>query len=949
MTNPGFEGLSGALSQGAALTSPTPATAPIGDGAAGYLNISPNGAPEMYTLVYAPEVKIIIAHRGVEYDVSNDIVGWSLRRAEDSVASLVFRCTNKTVDSNPKNLRYNQLFDRMDKITVWAKRTNWIQLMTGFLDSVPHVQLYPGTVNFRASCTLKRAMHTWWDPGLLSAADIFDQSNSSFIGGVEQMDAGLGTLLRRVLVNVGRWRPDQVHVQRFPMGYYRFMEQQMTSMASANKKHVESFRELLLGSGDTSGGTGRAAGRQTDITRGSYPVGPTAILERQLQVIAAVDEMGMGPDTRDMAASQGLQQAATGGADYRDRPAWQAQEELGRNWNESAMKSDAAIHCFMTVMVESPGWLMYANNAVPESLTFPHDAIGSDHDSVGLFQQRPGWGSVADRMNPRASAIMFLQKLNTMDWRNADRGTMCQAVQVSAFPEKYKLMEQAAIEAVRALRLGNMPDGVDGSVTNSLGPGATAIGVNPAPINPGSALTTGTSIATQNGTPSLAGTGELIGRPKFDTQGAINFAMTRIGTPYEWGGTGPLTYDCSGFTQACYRSIGIDIGRNTTVQKTRGVAVTPETAVPGDLIFPVENDHVVMYLGGGMMIDAAGDGQPVATRPIWFNQRAATWRHYPPAEYGGPGPAPFDPAPLGPGAIPGTVGVGANGGTYQTGASEPIARNLFSYQFEPGMFANSVSQLFGGSMEDREKAFMNDQPLIQTVASFAKAGMRRFQSAPNGDFVAYYPDYFGLDGKDAVLKLRDIEMKNVQIDFNDDALTTHVYVAGSVDGRGAGGDAIQGMLQTMGVATVENMWLLSRMIQAAPRIGGELVASGQDIMLRYGARPFTQSASNIRSGPMEFLLAVQVFMTKWAEQYSTQIELTFMPELFPGMRIELEGHNLQVYVTEVIHSGDYENGFTTTATIMAPSSTVMRSMAAATQYNPDDRLDIDGSASEWFW
>ncbi|HAT6570441.1 TPA: hypothetical protein JAK12_002988, partial [Corynebacterium striatum] len=42
-----------------------------------------------------------------------------------------------------------------------------------------------------------------------------------------------------------------------------------------------------------------------------------------------------------------------------------------------------------TALVESGNPMkMWANNAVPESLKYKHDAVGSDHDSVGLFQQR---------------------------------------------------------------------------------------------------------------------------------------------------------------------------------------------------------------------------------------------------------------------------------------------------------------------------------------------------------------------------------------------------------------------------------------------------------------------------------------------------------------------------------------------------------------------------------
>jgi hypothetical protein len=45
------------------------------------------------------------------------------------------------------------------------------------------------------------------------------------------------------------------------------------------------------------------------------------------------------------------------------------------------------------------------------------------------------------------------------------------------------------------------------------------------------------------------------------------------------------------------------------------------------------------------------------------------------------------------------------------------------------------------------------------------------------------------------------------------------------------------------------------------------------------------------------------------------------------MRLHLREHNLQVYVSEVTHSGDFESGFTTSMTIMAPSNPNIRKMA----------------------
>ncbi|QMU18999.1 phage tail protein [Gordonia rubripertincta] len=111
----------------------------------------------------------------------------------------------------------------------------------------------------------------------------------------------------------------------------------------------------------------------------------------------------------------------------------------------------AAIIGVATGLVESGDPMkMWANNAVPESLKFPHDAVGSDHDSIGLFQQRSsGWGSVADRMDPHRSAASFYNALvKVPGWETMDMGAAAQAVQRSAFPGKYAQKMGRATELV---------------------------------------------------------------------------------------------------------------------------------------------------------------------------------------------------------------------------------------------------------------------------------------------------------------------------------------------------------------------------------------------------------------------------------------------------------------------------------------------------------------------
>ena len=114
--------------------------------------------------------------------------------------------------------------------------------------------------------------------------------------------------------------------------------------------------------------------------------------------------------------------------------------EIARKAKDMRLDKLAAKIGLATALVESGNPLkMWANRAVPESLKYRHDAVGSDYDSVGLFQQRDNgaWGTVKQRMTPYDSAGMFFDKLKGFDYHAMDPGAAAQKVQVSAFPDRY--------------------------------------------------------------------------------------------------------------------------------------------------------------------------------------------------------------------------------------------------------------------------------------------------------------------------------------------------------------------------------------------------------------------------------------------------------------------------------------------------------------------------------
>ena len=210
--------------------------------------------------------------------------------------------------------------------------------------------------------------------------------------------------------------------------------------------------------------------------------------------------------------------------------------------------------------------------------------------------------------------------------------------------------------------------------------------------------------------------------------------------------------------------------------------------------------------------------------------------------------------------------------------------------------------------------------MLGAFQTLARGSLRSFQSAPNGDFVAWFPDWFGAWGKTPVFEIRNIELIDLKFKLSDGPLATHVMVAG--DTQGPEGSYFNGMIGPVeymtshGMVTVENGRLMSAMLGNATPDSQQIDVN--EFMGIFGLRPLVQDAPEIWDHRWELLKGIQVFMEKWTQQYSSTLECTFMPELFPGMRVRLVDHNLEFYVATVTHNGNRQSGFTTTAQVMCP-------------------------------
>lgn len=126
---------------------------------------------------------------------------------------------------------------------------------------------------------------------------------------------------------------------------------------------------------------------------------------------------------------------------------------------------DGIVVALMAALTESRLRMLANTGTYPATGALPHDGDGSDHDSIGLFQMRPaaGWGTPTDLMDTTYQARAFFGGqagpnrgsprglLDIPGWQSLSRGAAAQAVEVSAYPDRYAAYEPVAVAIVDAL------------------------------------------------------------------------------------------------------------------------------------------------------------------------------------------------------------------------------------------------------------------------------------------------------------------------------------------------------------------------------------------------------------------------------------------------------------------------------------------------------------------
>lgn len=848
------------------------------------------------TLVYSPDVRIVIEGT----DVSADSIGGSINRITGGASSVTFTLSNK-------GLRYNNRFRRMDRVAIWMKRINWVLVFTGYLDLVPGLQLYPSTVTFKASCTIKRLLHMWWDPALDPSLALLQQTKVPFgelaaasAGTVPAEEntaddgvtvppvttppttpntGGIGPLLP------GLGLPSDTFDTPPATGNLNPADGQNASTQQKDTGLGNMLKEIMVKVGGWE---------LDDVKVQQFPSSFLGYLEGEIPNLE-----NLAPEALELFKKMFGYDEATGSSAGTGSGGGGLGEStftsIGPPANGSAYSDDELVW-----IVKNGGW------------TGDDIAIG-----VAIIKAESGGKpSAVNAANNNGSVDKGLWQINTIHdatfpgenrfdpavstklAREVYKGAGWQAWSTYSFHGTYAQHMDAARAAVARGGVAPPTSGATSTGTPSATPAPKAPTGLPSGI-PGGGTSTGGTTPTKD--PNMPNTAAM----------SIQDAMIAV-VKYKFpgpndGGVFTITSKSRGEPGSYH-----DYSENKAIDISNGGdAGTPEMKSLAQWIY--EN-----FLGKGCLElihspfnHNIGDDADVGDGMSTYYNPGTMAQHRNHVHWAMAGVVSADGTSSAP-----SVNGGAGGGSSASAFQNKLAKNIFTYMFNPEGFRSELATQLTGRY-----ASINDEPLFKVVKAICEAGMREFQSSPDGKFLAFYPDYFGLDGTAPALKLEDVEMKDVRIDINDDALTTHVFTMGSSDVASGAMQSDIGYMSSSGVVTIEDEWLFKKATEGSYFQAED--GTAEDLLARYGVRPLMKQYPNIyQPGNPEtmLLVAIKLFMQKWAEQYQTSVEFTFMPDMFPGTRVELVGHDLIVYVKSVTHNWHFEQGFSTSAQVMAPMS-----------------------------
>ncbi|MET3452528.1 MULTISPECIES: C40 family peptidase [Curtobacterium] len=97
----------------------------------------------------------------------------------------------------------------------------------------------------------------------------------------------------------------------------------------------------------------------------------------------------------------------------------------------------------------------------------------------------------------------------------------------------------------------------------------------------------------------------------------VSTALQYMGDPYVEGGASHQGIDCSGLTMVAYAAVGIPLVHYVPTQDAAATTIPESEAKAGDLVVYDNEDHVGIFLGDGLVLQAPHPGDPVDIVPMY--------------------------------------------------------------------------------------------------------------------------------------------------------------------------------------------------------------------------------------------------------------------------------------------------------------------------------------------
>lgn len=861
----------------------------------------------MATLLYSPEVRVHVEIAdGSILDVSADLASCDLTLTENAVNTFNFVLNNN-------RRKYDRVFTPNDRVVVQMKRIKWLQVFSGYLDSVPFFSVYPRKVPLAASDTLKRLKYRYWDSGAdasiqLLMADGSDPNDS------RAQDGGLSHRTVRLLTEVAQWPAENIHIGALPSDWFEIVAKIQSKFI--NEAAAQQAAIAVGGAATIAGGTGGAA---AGVAQMAGPVqGQTGVLPATSGLCSTF--AGPGDPT-----TKGGFMALTGESGFSPG----VPEDPKGLW-----------YCAMRWPYINPTTRKYTTNSADAAKAIAwwkgrRLLVTNPKTNKVICVRAADWGpggvASADRrvldLAPAAAQALGVNTDSQVDIRFAqDQST-------PLGPVAYTVTTQAGV-AHGALAAGGAAAKQDAGFAAAASPTVTP----PGAPHPFSVMDAVVPAGTVSFTPVQGiGSGNTSAAHQFIAKmwtGLHGVGGFRAGSTV--AGTGSLDDHSRGYAVDCMvntggkypsdaeeqlgNSIALWFIQNPSVFGTKYVIWKNHINGRGHETEGWRQYSVGDRAGGGPTLDhwdhvhisftGGGDGPDVTA----LGPNGGGWA-------GGDLKDAFWSKGFGTmGALDGNTATSSSAG----GSAAAISTLLNTYLWDPQI--NPLSEQLGGY-----RALMNDQPILETIASMCQASMRSYMAAPNGDFIAWFPDYFGLYGIAGRLHVADIEIvgDGFTMMWSDDNLITHQFTAGAPSGGyNQGNPTIGGvvdeveMFTTAGIATVEFPEIMEALFNVARTDPAfKQFFDSDTILKRYGARPNYQPLGTITGPTAEFWYALYLFQKNWASQFSCEVPLTFMPEAWPGMLMVLDSYKFQAYIESVSHRIDFGDGggFSTSVRLVAPS------------------------------